>query len=77
MGVIETIRNAAKLAQQQGNVEVSQALLDVQRAALELVEQNQALREENANLRCGRRACWWAPSMSARPKPVGIEDVSQ
>ena len=61
MGVIETLKEAVKLAQKLGDAEMGQALIDAQEATLELMEQNHVLREENAHLRCGRRACWWAP----------------
>ena len=50
MGWIDKLKEAVKLAQKLGNVEITQALLDAQQAALELMEQNQTLRNENARL---------------------------
>lgn len=51
MGVLETIKDAVKLAQKLGNVEISQALIDAQQAALDLMTENQKLRGELAQLR--------------------------
>ncbi len=73
MEVIATLKEAVELAQKLGNVEMGQALIDVQQAAFELMEKNQVLIEENASLRCGRRACWWAPPPQA-PLPKPSED---
>ena len=72
MEVIKTLNEAAKLAQKLGNVEMGQALIDAQQAALELMEQNRVLREENASLRCGRRACWWAPLIYTVSETGGV-----
>ena len=51
MGVIDNLKDAVKLAQQLGNVEMAQSLIDAQRSALELMEQNGALKEENTKLK--------------------------
>ncbi len=51
MGMVENIKDAVKLAQQLDNVEIVKALLDTQQSALELMEQNQDLREEVARLK--------------------------
>ena len=51
MGVIETIKDAVKLAQKLGNVEIAQALIDTQQAALDLMGENQSLRGEVARLK--------------------------
>ncbi len=72
MEVIETLKEAVKLAQKLGNVEMYQALIDAQQAALELMEKNQVLIEENAHLRCGRRACWWAPLIHTASETSGV-----
>ncbi len=50
MGVLETIKDAVKLAQKLGNVEIAQALIDAQQAALDLMGENQSLRDEVARL---------------------------
>ncbi len=51
MGVLETIKDAVKLAQKLGNVEIAQALIDAQQAALDLMGENQSLRNEVARLK--------------------------
>ena len=45
MGLIDEIKTVAKTAQDVGNIETYAKLLDVQREALELLEQNQTLRQ--------------------------------
>ena len=51
MGVIDTGKELAKLAQQLGNIEVQQKVIDLQGEILEMQEQMQQLRQERDELR--------------------------
>ena len=51
MGFLETIKDAVKLAQKLGNVEMTQSLISAQQDALDLMTENQKLRGELAQLR--------------------------
>ena len=51
MGVVDSLKDAVKLAQQLGSVEIAQSLIDAQQSALDMMEQNRALKEEVAQLK--------------------------
>jgi len=51
MSVIGEIQSIAKILQRAGNIELYEKLLTVQEEALELMEQNRNLREENSRLK--------------------------
>lgn len=55
MGIIETGKEIAKLAQQLGSIEIQQKVIELQSAVLEMQDELQRLRAENAELKDRRR----------------------
>ena len=51
MGFIENMKEAVKFAQQLGNVEMTQSLVSAQQDALDLMGENQSLRDEVVHLK--------------------------
>lgn len=51
MSIVDNIKDVVSVVQQAGNLELYQKLLDLQRDALGLVEENFALKKENNTLR--------------------------
>src|SRR5262249_1117247 len=48
MGIYDALKDGVEVVQKAGNVEVMKKLLDAQKEALDLFEENQRLRPENA-----------------------------
>ena len=51
MNIVENIKSIGKTIQQLDNIELYQKILDVQAQALEIMEQDSKLRDENKDLR--------------------------
>lgn len=51
MNIIENVKSVAKTLQQMDNIELYKQILDIQSQALELLEENRTLKDENYELR--------------------------
>jgi hypothetical protein len=51
MGIYDALKDGVEVVQKAGNIEVMKKLLDAQKEALELFDENRRLKEENAALK--------------------------